>query len=160
VIRGRVRMRRKTCAGAALVGRLKLRDKTPNPYTITLTKSSQSYKLSTSYILLQAENLLNRHYIKEAKLMDFNYDDIMKYMKAYFDTFNKYGQNPDTIHRMDDYFAPDFKFLPYVATIKPTSGREEWYKVLLSHPSGYEKLTPIDIIYDERQKVVVVLIKA
>lgn len=92
--------------------------------------------------------------------MEFTYDDIIKYVKAYFETFNKYGQNPDTIHRMDDYFAPDFNFLPYVATIQPAYGREEFYKVLLSHPSGYEKLTPLDIIYDERQKVAVVLIKA
>lgn len=92
--------------------------------------------------------------------MEFNYDDVIQYMKNYFDTFNKYGQHPDTIHRMDDYFAPDFNFLPYVATIQPVSGREEWYKVLLSHPSGFEKLTPHDIIFDERQKVVVVLIKA
>jgi len=39
-------------------------------------------------------------------------------------------------------------------------GREEWYKVLLSHPSGYEKLTPEDMVIDDRRKVVVVLIKA
>ena len=37
---------------------------------------------------------------------------------------------------------------------------EEWYKVLLSHPSGYERLTPEDIIIDERRMVVVVMIKA
>ena len=92
--------------------------------------------------------------------MEFNYDDIVRYMNDYFETFNKYGQHPDTIHRMDDYYAPDFKFIPYVATIGATTGREEFYKVLLSHPSGYEKLTPLDIVFDERRRVVVVLIKA
>ena len=92
--------------------------------------------------------------------MELTYDSILKYMNEYFETFNTYGQNPDTIHRMDDYFAPDFEFIPYVAAIAPVAGREEWYKVLLSHPSGYEKLTPEDMVIDEKRKVVVVLIKA
>ncbi len=92
--------------------------------------------------------------------MEFDYDDVIKYMKNYFDTFNKYAQYPDTVHRMDDYFAPDFNFIPFVATIEPRSGREAFYEVLLSHPSGFEKLIPQDIIFDERRKVVVALIKA
>ena len=92
--------------------------------------------------------------------MEPTYDSIVKYMNEYFETFNTYGQNPDTIHRMDDYFAPDFQFIPYVATIPGVEGREPWYQVLLSHPSGYEKLTPEDMVIDERRKVVVVLIKA
>ena len=92
--------------------------------------------------------------------MELTYENIVKYMKEYFEAFNTYGQNPETIHRMDDYFAPDFEFIPYVATIPRVSGRDPWYQVLLSHPSGYEKLTPEDIVIDERRKVVVVMIKA
>jgi hypothetical protein len=92
--------------------------------------------------------------------MELTYDNIVNYMKEYFEAFNAYGQNPATIHRMDAYFTPDFEFRPYVATIPPVVGRDEWYRVLLSHPSGYEKLTPEDIVVDERRRVVVVLIKA
>ena len=92
--------------------------------------------------------------------MELTYDSIVKYFEVYFEAFNKYGQNPETIHRMDEYFAPDFEFIPYVAWIPKVVGREEWYKVLLSHPSGYEKLTPEDIIIDEKRMVVVVMIKA
>ncbi len=92
--------------------------------------------------------------------MELTYENIAKYMKEYFEAFNTYGQNPATIHRMDEYFAPDFEFIPYVATIPKVVGRDAWYKVLLSHPSGYEKLTPEDMVIDDRRKVVVVLLKA
>jgi hypothetical protein len=92
--------------------------------------------------------------------MELTYDSIVKYMNEYFEVFNTYGQNPATIHRMDEYFAPDFEFVPYVATIPKVVGRAPWYDVLLSHPSGYEKLTPEDMVIDERRQVVVVLIKA
>ena len=92
--------------------------------------------------------------------MTFTYDDIVDYLRVYFEDFNQYGQNPATIHRMDAYFAPDFEFIPYVAWIPRVSGRESWYKVLLSHPSGYEKLTPEDIVIDMKRMVAVVMIKA
>ena len=92
--------------------------------------------------------------------MELKYDTILKFMKDYFDTFNAYGQDPRTIHRLDDYFAPDLEFTPYVAGIIHTSGRDEFLRVLLSHPSGYEKLTPEEIVVDERRKIAVVLIKA
>jgi hypothetical protein len=92
--------------------------------------------------------------------MELTYDTIVKYMKDYFETFNKYGQNPKTIHRLDDYYAPDVEFNPYVAGIGHSTGRDEFYRILLSHPSGYEKLTPEEIVVDERRRIAVVLIKA
>jgi len=92
--------------------------------------------------------------------MDITYDIIVKYMKDYFKTFNKYGQDPETIHRLDEYYAPDLEFNPYVAGIGHTTGRDEFYQVLLSHPSGHEKLTPEEIVVDEIRKIAVVLIKA
>ena len=55
--------------------------------------------------------------------MELTYDSIVKYMTEYFETFNAYGQNPDTIHRMDKYFAPDFEFIPSVS--QPQQG-EKW----------------------------------
>jgi hypothetical protein len=98
--------------------------------------------------------------LKGEEVMELTYDTIVKWMKDYFDTFNAHGQNPKTIHRMDDYFAPDLEFSPYVAGVVHTSGRDAFLRVLLSHPSGVEKLTPEDILVDERKKVAVVLIKA
>ena len=47
-----------------------------------------------------------------------------------------------------------------VAGIGHCDSREDFYRVLLSHPSGYEKLTPEEIVVDERRRAVVVLIKA
>ena len=92
--------------------------------------------------------------------MEFTYDTIVKYIKDYFETFNKYGQDLKTIHRLDDYYAPDVEFTPYVAGIGHCTGRDEFYRILLSHPSGYEKLTPEEIVVDERRRIAVVLIKA
>ena len=34
--------------------------------------------------------------------MDFSYDSITEFFKNYFETFNKYGQSRETIHRMDE----------------------------------------------------------
>jgi hypothetical protein len=92
--------------------------------------------------------------------MEYTYDAIVKYMQDYFATFNKYGQDPQNIHRLDDYFAPELEFFPFVAGVGHCSGRDEFYHVLLSHPSAIEQLTPEDIVVDEKKSAVVVLIKA
>jgi hypothetical protein len=92
--------------------------------------------------------------------MEFTYDVIVKWMKDYFKTFNAYGQDPKTIHKLDDYFAPDLEFFPFVAGVGHVNSREEFYHVLCSHPSGIEKLTPEDIVVDLKQQSVVVLIHA
>ena len=92
--------------------------------------------------------------------MELTYDNIVKFIKDYFNVFNKYGQDPEEIHRLDDYYAPDLEFTPYVAGIGHTTGRDDFYQVLLSHPSGKEQLTPEEIVVDERRGMAVVLIKA
>jgi hypothetical protein len=92
--------------------------------------------------------------------MELTYDVMVKFMKDYFKTFNAYGQDPQNIHKLDDFFAPDLEFFPYVAGVGHVKGREEFYRVLLSHPSGFEKLTPEDIVVDEKKKAAVILIKA
>lgn len=92
--------------------------------------------------------------------MEITYEGIVKYMEDYFETFNRHGQHPDTVSRMDEYYAPGFEFVPYVAQIKATKGRGEFYRIITSHPSGYEHLTPLDIVVDMKRLVVVVLIKA
>jgi hypothetical protein len=92
--------------------------------------------------------------------MAFTRDEMAKWVDEYFAFFNQYGQNPDTIHRMDDYFAKDFVFNPFIAHVGKVAGREEWYKVLCSHPSGIERLTPEDLVIDVDRQVFVAQIKA
>jgi len=91
--------------------------------------------------------------------VDLTYDQMAQYIEKYFEEFNAYGQNPDTIHRMDDYFAKDFVFNPYIASVGKVVGRDNWYRVLLSHPSGIERLTPEDVVIDERRQAFVAQIK-
>ena len=91
--------------------------------------------------------------------MKLTYDQLVQWIDEYFDVFNKYGQDPDEIYRMDEYFAKDFVFNPYIAYVGKVSGRDNWYKVLTSHPSGIERLTPEDLVIDEKRQVFVAQIK-
>lgn len=91
--------------------------------------------------------------------MNMTYDELAGWIERYFADFNKYGQDPDQIHRMDEYFAKDFVFNPYIAYVGKVHGRDEWYKVLTSHPSGIEVLTPEEVVIDERRQEFVAQIK-
>jgi hypothetical protein len=91
--------------------------------------------------------------------MELTYENILKFMEDYFKAYTAYAQDSKTTHRMHDYFAPDFEFIPYVAGLEHTTDRDEFLSIMSSHPSSYETLTPEDIIIDERRKVVVVLLK-
>lgn len=91
--------------------------------------------------------------------MTMTYDELAGWIERYFADFNKYGQDPDQIHRMDEYFAKDFVFNPYIAYVGKVHGRDEWYKVLTSHPSGIEVLTPEEVVIDERRQEFVAQIK-
>ena len=37
------------------------------------------------------------------------HDEIVQWMKDYFATYNLYAQDAATVHRMDEYFAPDLQ---------------------------------------------------
>jgi transglutaminase-like putative cysteine protease len=91
--------------------------------------------------------------------MKMTYDQMAEWIEVYFADFNKYGQDPREIHRMDEYFSKDFVFNPYIAYVGEVSGRDEWYKVLTSHPSGIEVLTPEAVIIDDRRQEFVAQIK-
>jgi len=92
--------------------------------------------------------------------MKMTYDQMLTWIEEYFEVFNKYGQDPEGIHRMDEYFAKDFVFNPYIAHVGKVAGRDNWYKVLTSHPSGVEVLTPEDLVIDEKRQTFVAQIKA
>ena len=91
--------------------------------------------------------------------MNTTYDQLAALIDEYFAEFNRYGQDPNEIHRMDEYFSRDFVFNPYIAYVGKVAGRENWYKVLTSHPSGIEVLTPEHVVIDERQHEFVAQIK-
>lgn len=92
--------------------------------------------------------------------MKLTYDNIVTWMKEYFKVYSTYGQDTETAHRMNDYFTPDLRFIPYIAAIGGPKGgffsRDEFIRTARSHSSWYEKLTPEDITVDERRKVVAV----
>ena len=93
--------------------------------------------------------------------MKLTYDNIHSWMKEYFKVYSTYGQDSKTANRMNDYFTPDLRFIPYIAAIGGPEGgffsRDEFIHTAKSHSSWYEKLTPMDITIDENRKVVAVL---
>ena len=93
--------------------------------------------------------------------MEFTYDNIVAWMKDYFEVYSTFGQDAETAHRMNDYFSPDLRFIPFIAALGGPDGgfrsREEFLRTAVTHPAWYERLTPLDITVDERRKVAVVL---
>jgi len=92
--------------------------------------------------------------------MKLTYDNILSWMKEYFKVYSTYGQDSKTADKMNDYFAPDLRFIPYIAAIGGPKGgffsRDEFIHTAKSHSSWYEKLTPEDITVDERRKMTTV----
>lgn len=94
--------------------------------------------------------------------MKVTYDYIVKWIQDYFSVYSEYGQDPATVHRMKDYYAPDFEFVGYIGAPEGPlimKSCDEFLRFDISHPSSYERLTPEDIAVDMRRKVVVVVIK-
>ncbi len=92
------------------------------------------------------------------------YGQIVQWMKDYFATYNLYAQDAATVHHMDEYFAPDLRFMPYMSVFGgPESGhhtREDFYRMLTSHPDDYEKFEVLDIFVDEERLVAVAFLIA
>jgi hypothetical protein len=93
--------------------------------------------------------------------MELNYDSMVKFMDEYMPVFSDFGQDPATVHRMNDYYAPDMEFLGYVGFPEPLgfSGRDEFLAFDVAHPSSYERLTALELSVDEKRKVVVAVQK-
>ena len=95
--------------------------------------------------------------------MELTYDNILAFLDKYFDTYSKYGQKAETADRMLEFFAPDLRFIPYIAGIGGPEGgffsAAEFVNTAKHHPSWYERLIPDDITIDERRNTVVVLFR-
>lgn len=92
------------------------------------------------------------------------YAEIVQWMKDYFAAYNLYAQDAATVHRMDEYFAPDLRFMPYMYIFGgPEAGHhtsEDFYRMLTSHPDDYERFEVLDIFVDVERLVAVAFLIA
>ena len=86
--------------------------------------------------------------------MESLYDDIVRFMEAYFPAYNEHAQVSETQHLMDRFYAPDLTFDDGVVT-----SRKQWYERCLAHPAVWDKLTLEHLFVDERQKKAGALLK-
>jgi hypothetical protein len=88
--------------------------------------------------------------------MEMNYETIEKWIQDYFHTYSTYGQKPETADKMKDFFAPDLRFIPYIAKMGGPEGgfhsRDEFLSRAVTHSKWYERLTPLQICIDERRQ--------
>ena len=90
--------------------------------------------------------------------MEFNYENVRKWLEDYFKAFNRYNGDPETVPNMEKYFSPDLQFISYILDVKRPDTREGLLMSML-HPGLHEELTPEDIIIDERRKAVAVVLR-
>jgi hypothetical protein len=90
------------------------------------------------------------------------YDEIVTWMRQYFDAYNAYAQNPETVNRMSDYFTPDVCFVPYVSDFggpaHAVTNRDDFYRMFTGHPTVYEQFDVDDIMVDEKKMIAVALL--
>jgi hypothetical protein len=93
--------------------------------------------------------------------VELTYDSIVEFMERYFPAYSDHGQDPATVRQMCDYYAPELVFTGYVGSAEPTvfSDRASFLGFDVSHPSSYERLTPEEIVVDERRKQVFAIIR-
>ncbi len=91
------------------------------------------------------------------------YEDIMKWMQEYFQSYNAYAQNPETVARMAAYFTPDVHFIPYISAFggpeNAVTNRDDFFRMFVGHPTVNEQFEVEDIAVDERKLVVTALLK-
>jgi hypothetical protein len=90
--------------------------------------------------------------------------EIVQWMKDYFATYNLYAQDAATVHRMDEYFASDLRFMPYMSVFGGPDGghhsAEDFYRMLTGHPDDYEQFEVLDIFVDAERLVAVAFLIA
>jgi hypothetical protein len=93
--------------------------------------------------------------------MELTYDNMVRFMEEYLPAFSEYGQDPATAHRMHAYFSPDVEFTGYVGLPEPLvfASRDVFLQFDVSHPSSYERITPLDFTVDEKRKIVFAVLK-
>lgn len=93
--------------------------------------------------------------------MELTYDAMVEFMEEYFPVYSEFGQDPETAYRMHEYYAPDFVFIGHVGFQEPViyPSAQAFLEFDISHPSSFERLTPLEMVVDERRKTVCVIIR-
>ncbi len=94
--------------------------------------------------------------------MELTYDTMVKFMDEYFPVFSNLGQDAATVHRMNEFFAPDLLFTGYMGFpegLLVYPDRQAFLDFDISHPWAFERLTPLDLTVDERRGIVFALIR-
>ena len=90
------------------------------------------------------------------------YDAVVEWMKEYFAAYNAYAQNPETVHRMSEYFTEDVRFIPYISDFggpnNAVTSRDDFFRMFTGHPTVYEQFEVEDIVVDERRMVAIGLL--
>ena len=81
-------------------------------------------------------------------------EQIVNFMKDYFQAFSEDGQLPGNKTVMDKYYAPDLTIDDNMVT-----NREQWYKICLSHPDIKDVLVTDHLTIDEEQNEVGALVR-
>ena len=84
-------------------------------------------------------------------------DAVTNFMERYFETFDRYAQDPDNMHQMSEYFDADLEFKQYYPDTPHIHGLENFHKLNV-HPEVREILKPELFIIDTERKLASVLI--
>ena len=90
------------------------------------------------------------------------YNAIVEWMREYFAAYNAYAQNPETVHKMSDFFTEDVQFIPYISDFggpeNAVTSRDDFFRMFTGHPTVYEQFELDDIVVDEKRMVAVSLL--
>jgi hypothetical protein len=85
-------------------------------------------------------------------------ENMIDFIHEYWDAFNKYAQNPDTVLKMKDFFTDDSVVTIYIAK-KKIVNVGEFLMFESSHPHIEETLIPEEYYVDDEKQVVSVRLK-
>lgn len=91
-----------------------------------------------------------------AEKQTINYKRIVEYFEIYYDDFNVYGQDAETIDLMDAYWAPEFTATAYFPVpVYPKMDLDGWKMFILStHVNMREILTCEELSIDTKKLTV------
>ena len=90
--------------------------------------------------------------------MELARDRILEYFKNYFAAYSTVAQDPQTVHLMNEYYAPDLTVTVYTPRIS-VSDLEAFLRRSSSHPDIQETLVPEQIVVDDTQNMATVLLR-
>jgi hypothetical protein len=91
--------------------------------------------------------------------MKITYDNLVKWLDSYFETFNKYQGTFESVKKIGEYLSPDLEFHAYNLPGGMTNTRDG---LLLSmvHPGLHEHITPHEYLADVKKLIVVIFFEA